>query len=586
MSPKSTAPPAAKKGTTPAPTAPSPAPPAPPAPASSPASSPASPPAPPPAPAATPSKSAEPTAPAAAPAGQAPAEPGARASPEEPEDGETEVDEAADEEETAGETEAQEKPPVAAPAPPRAEPAPRAPGRVPLRTAHWELHPVAPPSMYVAKRIGVPGAAPPRPSSPPAPPARAAPPEGPSPPSEDRAAGVIVVAPPASSENVTNDATPASAASAASADPTGPAPGTVGDGMDASAPQPPTTAGTLAVPLPAAGSASADPPPPAAATADALEVLHRVQSNIGGVVIGYEGVVRALLVALVANGHILLEGVPGLAKTYLVRSFARSLALSFRRIQFTPDMLPADILGTVVLDPRTQMFEFRPGPIFANVILADEINRAPPKVQSALLEAMQERQVTVEGVSYPLPSPFVVIATENPVELEGTYPLPEAELDRFLFRILLSYPSAENELRLLKQRTVTNDPTLSEGVLGAPALLALRDQSQAIFVHDDLLRYIAALLRETRSDPRILSGASPRAGVQLLMAVKAAALFSGRHFVIPDDVKDLAFDVLNHRLVLRPEVLALQSGSGGKDDGGRTLQEVVFALINKVAVPW
>ena len=572
MSPKSTAPPAAKKGTAPTPTAP-PSPP--PAPASSPA--------PPPAPAATPSKSAEPPAPTAAPVGQAPAEPGARASPEEPEEGETEVDEADDEGETSAASESQEKPPVAPPAPPRAEPAPRAPGRVPLRTAHWELHPVAPPSMYVAKRIGVPGTASPRPSSPPAPPARAAPPEGPTPPSEDRAPGVIVVAPPASPENVTNDATPAAPAPAA---PTGPTTGTVGDAMDAPPPQSPTTAGTLAVSLPSAGSASTDAPPPVAATADALEVLHRVQSNIGGVVIGYEGVVRALLVALVANGHILLEGVPGLAKTYLVRSFARSLALSFRRIQFTPDMLPADILGTVVLDPRTQMFEFRPGPIFANVILADEINRAPPKVQSALLEAMQERQVTVEGVSYPLPSPFVVIATENPVELEGTYPLPEAELDRFLFRILLGYPSAENELRLLKQRTVTNDPTLSEGVLGAPALLALRDQSQAIFVHDDLLRYIAALLRETRSDPRILSGASPRAGVQLLMAVKAAALFSGRHFVIPDDVKDLAFDVLNHRLVLRPEVLALQSGSGGKDDGGRTLQEVVFALINKVAVPW
>ncbi len=559
MSPKSTAPPATKKGTAPAPTAP---------------------PSPPPAPAATPSRSPEPTAPAAAPAGQAPAEPGARASPEEPEDGETEVDEAADEEETAGAAETQEKPPVAAPAPPRAEPASRAPGRAPLRTAHWELHPVAPPSMYVAKRIGVPGAAPPRPISPPAPPARAAPPEGPAPPSEDRAAGVIVVASPASPENVVNDAAPASAA------PTGPTPGTVGDAREALPPRSPTTAGALAVSMPSAGSASTDAPPPVAATADAMEVLHRGQSNIGGVVIGYEGVVRALLVALVASGHILLEGVPGLAKTYLVRSFARSLALSFRRIQFTPDMLPADILGTVVLDPRTQMFEFRPGPIFANVVLADEINRAPPKVQSALLEAMQERQVTVEGVSYPLPSPFVVIATENPVELEGTYPLPEAELDRFLFRILLGYPSAENELRLLKQRTVTNDPTLSEGVLGAPALLALRDQSQAIFVHDDLLRYIAALLRETRSDPRILSGASPRAGVQLLMAVKAAALFSGRHFVIPDDVKDLAFDVLNHRLVLRPEVLALQSGSGGKDDGGRTLQEVVFALINKVAVPW
>ncbi len=314
--------------------------------------------------------------------------------------------------------------------------------------------------------------------------------------------------------------------------------------------------------------------------------LEQVIAGVGQTVVGKQEALRTLLVGLLADGHILLEDLPGLGKTLIAKSFSSALGLTFTRVQFTADLLPTDITGGEIYDPSSGKFSFRKGPVFTHILLADEINRAPPKVQSALLEAMQERQVTVEGVSYPLPSPFVVIATENPVELEGTYPLPEAELDRFLFRILLGYPSAENELRLLKQRTVTNDPTLSEGVLGAPALLALRDQSQAIFVHDDLLRYIAALLRETRSDPRILSGASPRAGVQLLMAVKAAALFSGRHFVIPDDVKDLAFDVLNHRLVLRPEVLALQSGSGGKDDGGRTLQEVVFALINKVAVPW
>ncbi|MDE1820182.1 MAG: AAA family ATPase [Euryarchaeota archaeon] len=516
-----------------------------------------------PAPVSTPTPPTDPTNEAKSPSANPPND------EEEEEAGEGDASEEAEEVEVEAEPSPTERPGSAAAAPTHQ-------ARVPIRSAHWELHPVAPPTVFVAKRITPPGSAGAPASEAPQTPSPAVAATATSPPSSPASSP----APPSASSARPPPPPPVAPPSSTSARPPAQSASAATISAELAVPAAPSRAGA-ATPGPRAAPAS----PSSEAASDAQAVLKRVQTNIGNVVIGYEGIVRAMLVAIAANGHILLEGVPGLAKTYLVRAFSRSLTLTFRRIQFTPDMLPADILGTVVLDPRTQMFEFRPGPIFANVILADEINRAPPKVQSALLEAMQERQVTVEGVSYPLPSPFVVIATENPVELEGTYPLPEAELDRFLFRILLGYPSAENELRLLKQRTVTNDPTLTEGILGAPALIALRDQAQAIHVHDDILRYIAALLRETRTDPRVLSGASPRAGVQLLLAVKASALFAGRPFVIPDDVKDLAFDVLNHRLVLRPEVLALHSG-GGKDDGGRTLQEVVFSLINKVAVPW
>ncbi len=207
----------------------------------------------------------------------------------------------------------------------------------------------------------------------------------------------------------------------------------------------------------------AESPTGSSTPVDPRKVLSSLQTAIGGAVVGHEDLVRSLAIALVAEGHVLLEGVPGLAKTYLVRTFAKTLNLEFRRIQFTPDMLPADVMGVIVLNPKTQGFEFRPGPIFANVILADEINRAPPKVQSALLEAMQERQVTMEGHTYPLPSPFIVIATQNPVEQEGTYPLPEAELDRFLFRLIVDYPSEEDEIKLLTQRAseMVLEPTMS-----------------------------------------------------------------------------------------------------------------------------
>jgi MoxR-like ATPase len=317
---------------------------------------------------------------------------------------------------------------------------------------------------------------------------------------------------------------------------------------------------------------------------DPVAMLAALQASVGETVVGYEGVVKLLAIAIVAEGHVLLEGVPGLAKTYLVRRFASTLALSFKRIQFTPDMLPSDIVGNVVLNPSTQTFEFRKGPVFANVVLADEINRAPPKVQSALLEAMQERQVTVDGVTYPLPRPFLVIATENPVEQEGTYPLPEAELDRLLFRVLLGYPTEDAEIEILRKHGTQLAEAPPASPLTAETLVRHRDRSLAIKIGDDVLRYVASVIRWTRSDPRVLIGASPRAGVQFVKAAKAAAFLEGRDFVTPEDVKSLAFWVLNHRLLLHPEVITQQYTSG-RNGVELVLREIVGDGLAKSVVP-
>jgi MoxR-like ATPase len=316
----------------------------------------------------------------------------------------------------------------------------------------------------------------------------------------------------------------------------------------------------------------------------AVDVLERLQRAIASVVVGYEDAARILSIALVTEGHVLVEGVPGLAKTYLARTFARSLDLQFRRIQFTPDMLPADILGTVVLNPRDQTFEFRPGPIFTNVILADEINRAPPKVQSAFLEAMQERQVTIDGRSYPLPRPFLVIATENPIEQEGTYPLPEAELDRFLFRWILDYPNEEDERQILRSRSGP-EPQSPVGIVHLPEVDTLRAQVPQVYVSEDLVRYIAAMIRATREDKSVQIGASPRAGIHLLHAAQASALFAGRNYIIPDDARDLVIALLNHRLVLKPS--ALTSGTTRDRWGGKLsrITEAIQAELTSVPVP-
>ncbi|MFZ0891627.1 MAG: MoxR family ATPase [Thermoplasmata archaeon] len=324
--------------------------------------------------------------------------------------------------------------------------------------------------------------------------------------------------------------------------------------------------------------------PPPAASHEPPQVLRRLQESIGQAVIGSESIVRLMTVALCSNGHVLIEGVPGLAKTYLVRSFATCLNLSFKRIQFTPDMLPSDIMGAIVINPKSQGFEFRPGPIFANVVLADEINRAPPKVQSALLEAMQERQVTMEGKAYPMPDPFMVIATQNPIEQEGTYPLPEAELDRFLFRILLTYPTSEEEFRILRSRSDAGDIYPDRGLVSSDLLKTFAERSQAIYVGDEVLQYLTGVVRETRAEPRLLIGASPRSGVQFLRSVKASVLFDGRPYVIPDDVKSLAFAVLNHRVVIHPEVMAQQiTTSQARSE--ELLGEVISALVARVPPP-
>ncbi|HKV90110.1 MAG TPA: MoxR family ATPase [Thermoplasmata archaeon] len=338
-------------------------------------------------------------------------------------------------------------------------------------------------------------------------------------------------------------------------------------------------------PTPRAAVPSEPSTRPAPGTAnEATNVLDRLSRSVGESVIGYDGVVRLLTIALVSEGHVLLEGVPGIAKTMLVRRFSSALSLAFKRIQFTPDMLPSDIVGTVVLNPVNQAFEYRRGPVFANVVLADEINRAPPKVQSALLEAMQERQVTVDGVGYPLPRPFIVIATENPIEQEGTYPLPEAELDRFLFRILMGYPAEAEERTLLERHTGAPVPEAQQLGLDSAALDRLRDDALGVTMTPEVLDFVMQIIRSTRNDPKILMGASPRAGVQFLRATKAAALLAGRSFVTPGDVKSVCFDVLNHRILLNPDLLA-QRYVTGRNGVEPLLREVLDHRMEDVRAP-
>jgi MoxR-like ATPase len=286
--------------------------------------------------------------------------------------------------------------------------------------------------------------------------------------------------------------------------------------------------------------------------AAAQERLEHVRREVARVYVGSLRPVDAMLVAVLARGHALLEGVPGVAKTTLVKAFAAALGCSARRIQFTPDLLPADITGTYVLSPRDGTFALRAGPIFANVVLADEINRAPAKTQSALLEAMQERQVTIEGDRYELPSPFLVMATQNPIDLEGTYPLPEAQIDRFLVRVAMTYPSAREEAQMLRAHGVT--PPTVQAVLDARDVAQLQATASRIYVEDDLLDYAVALTTFTRNHARVALGASPRATLALIQAAKGYALMGGRPFVAPDDVRAVAPSVLAHRLVLTAEV--------------------------------
>ncbi len=290
----------------------------------------------------------------------------------------------------------------------------------------------------------------------------------------------------------------------------------------------------------------------------AQESLTRVRSEVGKAVVGQADAVTGLLIGLLCDGHVLLEGVPGVAKTLLVRSLATSLALDTKRVQFTPDLMPGDVTGSLIYDSSAARFDFRPGPVFTNLLLADEINRTPPKTQAALLEAMEERQVTVDGVSHALPTPFMVIATQNPVEYEGTYPLPEAQLDRFLLKLPLPLPPRDDEVQVVARHAHGFDPRkLSaaglRAVTGASVLADARRQVGQVRVDLPVVGYIVDICRATRSAPSVSLGASPRGATALMKTSRAWAWLSGRDFVTPDDVKALAIATLNHRLQVRTE---------------------------------
>ncbi|HEX2180266.1 MAG TPA: MoxR family ATPase [Actinomycetota bacterium] len=309
------------------------------------------------------------------------------------------------------------------------------------------------------------------------------------------------------------------------------------------------------------------------------EAISRVLDEVSKAVIGQDEVAHDLLAALVAGGHVLLQGVPGVAKTLMVKALARSVDLTFRRVQFTPDLMPSDVTGNVVLEERSEL-RFRPGPIFTNLFLADELNRTPPKTQAALLEAMEERQVSSEGASRPLPKPFMVIATQNPVEYEGTYPLPEAQLDRFLLQVNVGYPSAADERRILDMHNSGADPHDLESlgvrpVAGAGDIEAAAAEARQIVVSDEVIDYIQRLADATRTSPSTSLGVSPRGAAMLLTVAKASAWIDGREFVTPDDVKTLIKPAWRHRVMLRPEV----EMEGGKADA------VLEGIADRVAAP-
>ena len=344
-------------------------------------------------------------------------------------------------------------------------------------------------------------------------------------------------------------------------------------------PPPPPPPPPITTPAATASTASFGVTPP---TNDPRAALLRVRDEVGKVVVGQEGAMSGLVAALLARGHVLLEGVPGVAKTLLVKALSAAMDLDFKRVQFTPDLMPSDVTGQLILDGTSgrSEFRFREGPIFTDILLADEINRTPPKTQAALLEAMEERQVTVEGSAHPLPSVFTVIATQNPVEYEGTYPLPEAQLDRFLFKLQVGYPTAEQEQEVLARHDRGLDPhdVAAAGVTAVATvddLLAARAQVDGIVVEPPVIAYIVALARATRSLPSVALGVSPRGAANMLHAAKAWAWLVGRPFVTPDEVKAVAKPCLRHRMQVRPE-LELE---------GTTVDGVLDSILASVPVP-
>ena len=307
-------------------------------------------------------------------------------------------------------------------------------------------------------------------------------------------------------------------------------------------------------------------------------VVENLKSEIGKVIVGQDQMVELLLAAILADGHVLIEGVPGVAKTLTAKLLSRSISTGFSRIQFTPDLMPSDVTGTSVFNPKDTVFQFRPGPIFSNIVLIDEINRAPAKTQAALFEVMEERQVTVDGQTYPLQLPFMVVATQNPIEQEGTYHLPEAQLDRFLFKIMVTYPSVQEEVRVLMHhhRATLDDLTQQvQPVLTPEELQSLREQVRAVHVEEKLMSFITTIVANTRNNKGIYLGASPRASIGIMNGAKALAAMRGRDFVTPDDVIYVATAVLRHRIQLSPE----------KEMEGANNDEVINQIIQAVEVP-
>ena len=306
--------------------------------------------------------------------------------------------------------------------------------------------------------------------------------------------------------------------------------------------------------------------------------VKQIQLDMGKVVVGSERIVRFMFIALMSGNHILLEGVPGLAKTMLASQFAKEIGINFNRIQFTPDMLPSDITGSIVFNLESRKMEFRQGPIFSNLILADEINRTPAKVQSALLEAMEEHRVSVGGEDHILPEPYLVIATQNPVEQEGTFPLAEALMDRFLFRYNLTYPSREEEINILN--SITNRAQIKENLMNADQILKLRSAVDNVFISQDVKIYIVDLIRRTRESDMVYLGASPRTTAKYLKAVRANALINGRNYVIPEDIVSISRELLNHRIILKPEAMI-----DGSSDPIGTVNSIIDRIVGEVEIP-
>lgn len=379
--------------------------------------------------------------------------------------------------------------------------------------------------------------------------------------------------------------------------PTQPAPETPATPEGNAVPAPPSPPPAPA-PEPAAQAAT---PPPAAAPMDLTkkteapaqnaewqrnkveldeirQSVQRIKGEIRKVIVGQEEMVELLMAGLIAGGHVLLEGVPGIAKTLSAKLLAQSLSVDFSRIQFTPDMMPTDITGTSIFNMKTSEFSFNKGPIFSNVVLIDEINRAPAKTQSALFEVMEEQQVTVDGVTYSLDFPFIVIATQNPIEQEGTYMLPEAQLDRFLFKIKLTYPSLDDEVAILQRFKSDFDQSKTAAikpVINPAEILKCRKLAEQVYIKDELVKYIAQIVHETRNNGDLFLGASPRASLSILRASKAFAALGGRDFVTPDDIKRAAYPVLNHRMILTPD----------REMDGTEPEDVIKAIIQKIEVP-